>query len=32
MIAHPVTGKRLKPAGFQPPDIAAVLRKQGWEG
>lgn len=26
----PVTGKRLKPDGFVPPDIAAELKKQGW--
>lgn len=25
-----VTGKRLKPPGFVPPDITAELRKQGW--
>lgn len=25
-------GKRLKPPGWTPPDIAAELRKQGWEG
>lgn len=24
-------GKRLKPEGWQPPDIAGVLRVQGWE-
>jgi len=27
----PVTGKRLKPPGFQPPDIKAELRKQEWK-
>lgn len=25
-------GKRLKPPGFTPPDIAGELRKQGWDG
>jgi predicted HAD superfamily Cof-like phosphohydrolase len=25
-------GKRMKPPGFRPPDIAAELRKQGWDG
>lgn len=25
------TGKRLKPPGFQPPDIEALLRAQGWK-
>jgi predicted HAD superfamily Cof-like phosphohydrolase len=25
-------GKRLKPEGWQPPDIAGELRRQGWEG
>jgi predicted HAD superfamily Cof-like phosphohydrolase len=25
-------GKRLKPAGWTPPDIAGVLRRQGWTG
>lgn len=25
-------GKRLKPENFQPPDIATVLRRQGWKG
>lgn len=25
-------GKRLKPAGWTPPDIAALLRAQGWDG
>jgi predicted HAD superfamily Cof-like phosphohydrolase len=25
-------GKRLKPDGWTPPDIAGELRKQGWEG
>ena len=25
-------GKRLKPVGWQPPDIAGELRQQGWEG
>lgn len=25
-------GKRLKPEGWQPPDIAGVLRAQGWQG
>jgi hypothetical protein len=24
-------GKRLKPAGWKPPDIAGVLRAQGWK-
>lgn len=23
-------GKRLKPAGFKPPDVAGELRRQGW--
>jgi len=27
----PVTGKKLKPPGFQPPDIDAELRRQGWQ-
>lgn len=26
------TGKKLKPPGWTPPDIAGELRKQGWEG
>lgn len=25
-------GKRLKPEGWTPPDVAGELRKQGWEG
>ena len=25
-------GKRLKPEGWTPPDIAGELRKQGWDG
>jgi predicted HAD superfamily Cof-like phosphohydrolase len=25
-------GKRLKPAGWTPPDIVGELRKQGWRG
>ncbi len=25
-------GKRLKPEGWTPPDIAGELRKQGWTG
>jgi predicted HAD superfamily Cof-like phosphohydrolase len=25
-------GKRLKPPGWTPPDIAGELRKQGWQG
>ena len=25
-------GKRLKPPGWTPPDIAGELRKQGWKG
>ena len=25
-------GKRLKPPGWTPPDIAGELRKQGWRG
>lgn len=25
-------GKRLKPPGWRPPDIARALREQGWEG
>jgi predicted HAD superfamily Cof-like phosphohydrolase len=25
-------GKRLKPEGWTPPDIAGVLKAQGWEG
>lgn len=25
-------GKRLKPPGWTPPDIAGELRKQGWDG
>lgn len=25
-------GKLVKPPGHKPPDIAGVLRKQGWEG
>ena len=25
-------GKRLKPQGWQPADVAAELKKQGWEG
>ena len=25
-------GKALKPEGWEPPDIAAVLRTQGWRG
>jgi len=34
-IGEPVwssNGKRLKPAGWTPPDIAGELRKQGWKG
>jgi predicted HAD superfamily Cof-like phosphohydrolase len=27
----PVTGKQRKPDGWQPPDIAEELRRQGWE-
>lgn len=27
----PATGKKLKPPGWKPPDIASLLRKQGWE-
>lgn len=27
----PITGKRLKPPGFVPPDIAKCLREQGWK-
>ena len=27
----PVTGKRLKPEGFIAPDIAKLLREQGWQ-
>lgn len=27
-----VDGKQMKPAGWTPPDIDALLRKQGWEG
>jgi len=26
------SGKYGKPVGWKPPDIASVLRKQGWEG
>lgn len=25
-------GKRLKPPGWQPPDVAGVLTRQGWDG
>lgn len=25
-------GKRLKPEGFRPPDVAGLLREQGWPG
>jgi len=25
-------GKRLKPPGWQPPDVAGELRRQGWRG
>lgn len=25
-------GKQLRPEGWQPPDIASVLREQGWRG
>jgi predicted HAD superfamily Cof-like phosphohydrolase len=34
-VSEPVwapNGKRLKPAGWTPPDIAGELRKQGWKG
>ncbi len=27
-----VNGKQLKPPGWTPPDVAAVLRAQGWDG
>lgn len=27
----PVTGKQLKPAGWQPPDLASILVKHGWQ-
>jgi predicted HAD superfamily Cof-like phosphohydrolase len=27
----PVTNKKLKPEGFQPPDVAGELKRQGWE-
>ena len=27
-----IDGKQMKPAGWQPPDIAGLLRKQGWKG
>lgn len=27
-----VNGKQLKPAGWQPPDVASELRRQGWRG
>ncbi len=27
-----VNGKQLKPAGWVPPPIASILRKQGWVG
>lgn len=27
-----VNGKQCKPPGWTPPDIAAVLRAQGWDG
>jgi predicted HAD superfamily Cof-like phosphohydrolase len=27
-----VNGKQLKPPGWTPPDIEAVLRAQGWDG
>ncbi len=27
-----VDGKVLKPEGWRPPDVAAVLREAGWEG
>lgn len=27
-----VEGKQMKPEGWQPPDIAAALRAQGWTG
>lgn len=25
-------GKRLKPPGFKPPDVAGELKRQGWDG
>lgn len=32
IVRDPVTNKILKPAGWTPPDLATVLRAQGWSG
>lgn len=31
-MKNPVTGKTVKGPNFSPPDIARLLRKQGWTG